>query len=813
MRKSNQIDLFMDIKVATGVIVAAMCAAMQCFAASERIADDRSGAAAFKIGDVTGVVYAESFLKTGNAKGDRPHIWGYSAAKDLAKALSLVSGHEVGLCSEEKASANLRAGVQVYVGDTQAAKGEGLDASRLMRGEFRIVTKPGKAYILSNTGMGATYGVAEFLQRYADYWFCLVSGDDPYEVAPERKVPVIDFTAKHAMYVRNFNLWGRKYARTCATSGAEFTRRLRCRTWFPELEPALRVSRLPNPRSLYPNHTFFAYCPPEKYAKDHPEYFSMNAEGRRMFKANSGSELCLTNPEVFEVVWESLCAMIEKDRADFGADAPCVYDFSQMDNADFICLCPECRNVAAKYDRRGGHKDGGDAGLVLEFVNRLARRAGEKYPGVVIRTFAYVSSDVPPKGGIVPEPNVIIWYCDLYSKCDDMLPLTHPFNSRSLGLLREWRALTGNIEVWDYYLSRGTWVAVDAMAADIRLFRDLGITRMGPELSFDRQPFQELNMFVASQLYFNPDQDVDMLVSKWCRVYGKGAAKMKRAIDFLRAIIRDNPPKDFACWHNGVWPWRSAENMEKFCSLVKDAYVEEAEGGKCRARMAAPIADVSKWLMRQYKVTPGCETAYRRVRGEYRKFALEDLSFAYVDKSEAERDRADVDKTLELMDLEFHDLPQELASVPRSELHFVDWRNMYVPKSRSEMVTNGVPEGGVAYRWRPPEPKAPPFNCSMLDEDLQTNHLHPFTPVADGKWHWYRIAVDRLGRGGWVGMPYIGDNTISFRVQHLYVECDGMESDPNWYEMWVSCKYGGDVADPEKGLFVDRLVLRRRERQ
>ena len=51
MRKSNQIDLFMDIKVATGVIVAAMCAAMQCFAASERMADDRSGAAAFKIGD------------------------------------------------------------------------------------------------------------------------------------------------------------------------------------------------------------------------------------------------------------------------------------------------------------------------------------------------------------------------------------------------------------------------------------------------------------------------------------------------------------------------------------------------------------------------------------------------------------------------------------------------------------------------------------------------------------------------------------------------------------------------------------------
>jgi hypothetical protein len=30
--------------------------------------------------------------------------------------------------------------------------------------------------------------------------------------------------------------------------------------------------------------------------------------------------------------------------------------------------------------------------------------------------------------------------------------------------------------------------------------------------------------------------------------------------------------------------------------------------------------------------------------------------------------------------------------------------------------------------------------------------------------------------------------------------------------MWISCKYGGDVTDPEKGLFVDRLVLRRVEK-
>ena len=764
----------------------------------------RTDGAAFKLKDVSCVIYDDSFLEL--VGKDRPHIWGYSAARDLSKALSLVADRKVALVSESKAAKV--SPVCIYLGNTEAAKKAGLDAGKLMRGEFRIVIRPGVAYILANTGMAATYAVAEFLQRYADYYFCLISGDDPYVVQAERTVPVADFTAKHAFYVRSYNLWGRTYPKTCASNGGDFTRRARCRTWWPELEPEHSFSNLPGPYN--PSHTYFAYCQPAKYAKDHPEYFSMDRNGRRRFTANSGSQLCLTNKDVFEIVWSNLCEFVEKDRAKFGANAPSVYDFSQMDNCDHICLCPECRKVIAKYDRKGGNKDGGDAGLQLEFVNRLARRAAEKFPGVIIRTFAYVSTDVPPKGGIVPESNVMIWYCDLYSKCSDMLPLEHPFNARSYNLLKEWRKLTNNIEVWDYYLNDGTWVAVDAIAADIRLFKRMGITRIGPESIFRRQPFYELNMFVTSQLYFDPNQDLEMLVEKWCRVYGKGAAKMKKAIDFLRKIILENPPKDYAGWHNGVWPWRTPQNLEKFCELVKEAYVEESEGCKYRARMAAPLADVSKYLMRLYKSTPGCEAKYESKRNDYRKYALEDLAQTYVAPPEAERDRKEVDKTLALMDLEFRDLPKELKSVPKSELHFVDWRNMYVPLKQACAITNDVPQpGGVAYRWNISQKKEPPFNCSMLDEDLQTNHLHPFTPPADGKWHWMKIAVDRLGRGGWVGLPYIGDNSISFRIQHLYVESDGMEYDPNVYEMWISCKYGGDVTDEQKGLFVDRLILRR----
>jgi len=52
---------------------------------------------------------------------------------------------------------------------------------------------------------------------------------------------------------------------------------------------------------------------------------------------------------------------------------------------------------------------------------------------------------------------------------------------------------------------------------------------------------------------------------------------------------------------------------------------------------------------------------------------------------------------------------------------------------------------------------------------------------------------------------------IAFRLDGQYIECDGLAEDPNWYEYWISVKWNGDPrsADTGKGIFIDRLVLRR----
>ena len=61
------------------------------------------------------------------------------------------------------------------------------------------------------------------------------------------------------------------------------------------------------------------------------------------------------------------------------------------------CQCPSCRAldpVAGQYASR-----------LLKWVNPIARAISANYPHAMVRTFAYLGTDDPPKG-IVPESNV-----------------------------------------------------------------------------------------------------------------------------------------------------------------------------------------------------------------------------------------------------------------------------------------------------------------------------------------------------------------------------------------------------------------------
>lgn len=744
-----------------------------------------TGKSAFKLGEISAVAWERRLSSI-------PRQFGYYGAKDLAENLSKAIGRKVPLVAEDKAPTN---GVVIYVGDTHAARKAGIDASRLRRGEWHLATRPGAAYIVANTGLAANYGCTDFLERHADYYYLTLDMKDPFTVCPQRIVPCSEKVSRHSMYWRTLHCYDRKWPRTSSRYGAHFSRRTAGRIIDEEFDPECLPSRQTDT-----SHSFFDYVPPEKYAKEHPEYYSLGKDGKRHTRRNDNSQLCLSNPDVFDIAYSSLVDFVKKDRAGKkNNEWPVIYDFSQMDNSDHLCLCKDCQRTIARYNHTpGGHAEGGDAGLQMEFVNRLARKIREQYPDVIIRTFAYVSTDHPPKGGIRPEENVIICLCDLYSQCVHQLPLAHPMNAKRRKLIEEWRKLTSRLEIWDYHLgSPALDVCVDALASDIRYFKSIGIDRIQDETHYTGSIFFTLNYFVAAQLYRDPSRDLEDMVSRWCKIFGRGEKDMHRAVSFLRRIIGMNPPTSMANWHNRVLPWINEENLNKLLGMMQAAY-EKEESGLCRGRIARAIAETQKELLKIHRRTPGYGEKYRALREAYIPMAKEGITFADYEESERTRSLAAIEEDLALAELVFDDLPDAFVGVPADAMHCLDHRRMRCIRGKAQLADDPLSPSGKAGRCSPQHPS---FWARLNDHERRSNQNFRFHPVPDGAYHWLRVGVGDLARNSYIGFPYL--NPVAFPLTHLYIECDGLPVNPNWYEFWVSCRQDGEY------LYFDRLALRR----
>ena len=768
---------------------------------------------AYRLADAI-VVHEDAFLTNPVKK------WGLAGARDLTNALFRVTGKAIPLYAESEAPKGAEA--VIWLGNTKAARAAGLDAAALRDNQtFRIVTRPGNTYILTRTGTAASYGAAEFLRREADYYFLTICGHDPCVVDPDRAATVCDVTRSPAIPVRNFYFKDNHMFRaTTYPRILDYGRRLRTNGTgdnYPpdgteELEGRHRVS----PQTVY--HTYYTYCSDKKYFKDHPEYFRLNKAGKR--EARPFGELCLTNPDVKRICYESLVEFIENDRRKDPINYPCIYDFSEMDNSGgYLCKCPECQKVVAKYNRKpGGNWEGGDAGLQLEFVNEMARKIRAKYPDVIIRTFAYVSTEGLPLG-IKPEPNVLIQLCDLYTRCDNMRPLSHSFNAYRHALVRDWAAAARHLQLWDYILYNGPIqggfpeVEADAIWADMAFFRSVDMERFFMETEFHYQPFYEFNNFLLTEAAFGTDLTLDEAIDIWCRVYGRGAPKMREAIDFLRRIIEENPLPDgeFDDWCTRKLSWRTVGNMAKLRTLVREAGKLEADRD-CRAKIAEVLGGIDRELMRLYYGNAAFEAELKTVTDEY--FAAEKLAVSGAMSPFVEADRAkaleEIDRAYQLQNLRFRDLPDEIAAAPKGEVRCVDWRQCYTPEA-VDLMEDPQSECAKVMRLRKAEVVKEPLYNFPHARPSRTKSEGSFTIgnlVKDGKYHWYRLGVGCLGEGGQINFP---GNRGCFRVGQFYATSDGAKTNPNWYEFWVSVKAVEpfDTDDFKTGFFIDRLALRR----
>lgn len=264
-------------------------------------------------------------------------------------------------------------------------------------------------------------------------------------------------------------------------------------------------------------HTSSTLVPPEKYFKDHPEYFSKGPSGRV-----PDAQLCLTNPDVLKIVVQEL-----KERMDKEPNKQ-FWSVSQNDTWG-PCECDECKKI--------NEEEGSPSGSILAFVNKVA----DEFPDKTISTLAYLYSRAAPKH-IKPRKNVNIMLCSI--ECNRSRSLEADTGSRSFVKdVRDWTNLTSNIFLWDYVVQFSNYMSpfpnFRVLQPNIRFFVKNGITSVFEEGNSAMEgEFVELRTYLIAKLLWNPDINVDSVIDDFLKgYYGKAAPHIRKYIDTMHDAL------------------------------------------------------------------------------------------------------------------------------------------------------------------------------------------------------------------------------------------------------------------------------------
>ena len=283
-------------------------------------------------------------------------------------------------------------------------------------------------------------------------------------------------------------------------------------------------------------HTFHLILPPEKYFKDHPEYFS-EVNGRR---TSARTQLCLTNPDVLRIVTSNVLDRIRRHpRTRF-------YGVSQMDWMNY-CACAKCKEID---DYEESH-----SGTVIRFVNAVAEAVEREFPDVIVETLAYQYSRKPPKH-VKPRHNVMPCLCSI--ECDFSHPMSvsqYRENVRFREDMSGWAKICKQLYVWDYTTNFKHFPMpfpnVLALQDNIRFFRDSKVDFLFEQGAWQgyHGDFAELKTWLISKWMWNPDLPQEGLLDDFFNgYYGKGAPWVRTYFDALHSFHRDTARRPLGCF-------------------------------------------------------------------------------------------------------------------------------------------------------------------------------------------------------------------------------------------------------------------------
>jgi Domain of unknown function (DUF4838)/Glycosyl hydrolase family 67 N-terminus len=275
-------------------------------------------------------------------------------------------------------------------------------------------------------------------------------------------------------------------------------------------------------------HSYFRFVSPGEYFDEHPEYFSEIGGVRR----RDETQLCLTNPDVLEIVTERMLKRMEDD------PISTQHNFSQMDYYSY-CECEACTRINDQYGTLGGTQ--------YWFLNQLAERTAKVFPEKQIGTLAYMYTEEPPKD-LVLHPNIAVWLCHMYPSCQSHPIATCELNADYKRRALAWSKQCSHLYLWHYIIDfahyYNPYPNLRAMAADVRFYRDIGaegIYLQGMSGGGGGGEFSLLRAYYGMKLLWDPDLDAEAVLCDFLEgYYGAAWEPIHKYVSLIHDKVTDD---------------------------------------------------------------------------------------------------------------------------------------------------------------------------------------------------------------------------------------------------------------------------------
>ena len=466
----------------------------------------RVGLLMIAVGFVAGVVGAEEGVITPGAMTS----WRIVCSSEATVAERYAATEFQGLFAEMTgavlpiAEHGTRGTGAVYIGPGAVAR-SGVRSHRRKLGEegFRVSVAANTVLIDGGQPRGTLYGVYEFFEELCGVRYLTFDHTYYPEDVLSRSIPFGTYEHSPTFALR-WSYYGETNRRPA------FAARLRNNVTTGDARfggtTAYRVV----------SHNVAYLVPPKKYGKEHPEYYALVDGGRPLAMDGGGPQLCMTTPEVLDVVVQSVLDAIEKYPARRNID------IAQMDNGSY-CSCDGCAAIDAREESL--------AGATLTFVNAVAERIEKIHPDVLIGTYAYQYTRKPPKT-IRARSNVMIQLCSI--ECCDFHAIDDPtcsLNRAFCADMAAWQEKADHIFIWHYNTNfRGYMLPfpnLRSIGKSVEYFsknKGRGVFMQAAGNGFSTE-LSDLRNYVMSRCLWKPGRDSWKEAEDFCRLHYREAAQ------------------------------------------------------------------------------------------------------------------------------------------------------------------------------------------------------------------------------------------------------------------------------------------------